>query len=177
MPDTDVYEVFALRYGERTKRTRRESFLFDDRADEPHAIDFFIWVVRSQDRVLVIDTGFDPDEAGRRDRTFLHPPREMLATLGIDAETVTDVIITHLHYDHAGSLGSFPAARFHLQTEEMAFATGPCMGHDATNHAFTPDHVCEMVGNVFGQRLCTGHGEEVCLHGAVISTIPGLANM
>ena len=159
MPDTDVYEVFALRYGEQTTRTRRESFLYDDRADEPHAIDFFIWVARSRDRVLVIDTGFDPAEAGRRNRTFLHPPREMLATLGIDAETVTDVIITHMHYDHAGSLGTFPTARFHLQTDEMAFATGPCMGHDATNHVFTPAHVCEMVGNVFSGRVAFHDGD------------------
>ena len=42
---------------------------------------------------------------------------------------VTDVIITHMHYDHAGNHGLFPNARYHLQDREMAYCTGRCMCH------------------------------------------------
>ena len=47
-----------------------------------------------------------------------------------DPASIRDVVITHLHYDHAGNLNLFPNARFHLQDREMQFATGRhmCMG-------------------------------------------------
>jgi glyoxylase-like metal-dependent hydrolase (beta-lactamase superfamily II) len=159
VPEQDVYEVFALRYGVRTERTRRESFIFPDAHDGPHPIDYFIWVARSKDRLVVIDTGFDHEEGERRDRKLLRLPREALATLDVDAETVSDVVITHMHYDHAGSLGHFPAARFHLQADEMAYVTGPCMCHDDLRHPFTAEHVCEMVRNVYSGRVAFSDGD------------------
>ena len=159
MPEGELYEVFALRYAERTGRTRRESFIFADAHDAPHPIDYFLWVARSETRMLVIDTGFDSAEAERRDRKILRRPAEALAMLDVNAETVTDVVITHMHYDHAGSLGLFPAARFHLQADEMAYVTGPCMGHDDLRHPFTADHVCEMVRNVYSGRVSFSDGD------------------
>ena len=44
-----------------------------------------------------------------------------LAAVGVDHELVTDVIISHMHYDHSGNHELFPRARYHLQTREMAF--------------------------------------------------------
>lgn len=159
MPERDVYEIFALRYAERSERTRRESFIFADAHDAPHPIDYFVWVARSGDRVLVIDTGFGHEEAAQRDRKLLRAPREALAMLDVDAERVTDVVITHMHYDHAGSLTDFPAARFHVQADEMAYATGPCMGHDELRYPFTAEHVCEMVRNVYSGRVAFSDGD------------------
>ena len=52
---------------------------------------------------------------------------ECLTSMGTDPAKVQDVIVTHLHYDHAGTLTDFPRAQFHLQVAEPAYATGPCM--------------------------------------------------
>ncbi len=161
MQDADIYEVFALRYAERTERTRRESFIFADAHDGPHPIDYYIWVARSGSRTIVIDTGFDRAEAESRGRTLLREPREALAALEIDAASVSDVIITHMHYDHAGTLGHFPAARFHLQEAEMAYVTGACMCHDELRYPFSAEHVCAMVRKLYDGRLafCDGDAE------------------
>ncbi len=161
MAEPDIYEVFALRYAERRERTRRESFIFDDDHDAPQPIDYYLWVARSPNRTLVIDTGFDRDEGARRGRTLLRTPVEALALLGVNAQSVSDVVVTHMHYDHAGTLGDFPAARFHLQAAEMAYATGPCMSHDDLRHPFTAAHVCEMVRQVYSGRVafCDGDAE------------------
>ena len=159
MSETDVYEVFALKYAERSQRTRRESFIFADAHDTPHPIDYFVWVARNRERLIVIDTGFDPQEAERRDRPLLRTPREALHLLDIDAAAVSDVVITHMHYDHAGSLSDFPAARFHLQAAEMAYVTGPCMCHGDLQHPFTVGHVCEMVQNVYSGRVAFAEGD------------------
>ncbi len=159
MQDDDIYEVFALRYAERSDRKRLESFIFADAHDGPHPIDYYIWVARSRDRTIVIDTGFDHAEAASRGRSLLREPREALTTLDIDAGAVSDVIITHMHYDHAGTLDHFPAARFHLQEAEMNYVTGACMCHDELRMPFLAEHVCSMVQKLYSGRLAFADGD------------------
>lgn len=154
MPSSETYEVYALRYAERTQRLRQENFLerVDDH-DTPMPLDFYVWVARNANRTVVIDTGFDHVEAGKRDRSIIRLPREALGTIGVDAGTVEDVVITHLHYDHAGTLSDFPRARFHLQESEMQFATGRWMLDDAESMAYSADHVAELIHRLFEKRV------------------------
>ena len=63
------------------------------------------------------------------------------------------MIITHLHYDHAGTLKDFRNARFHLQETEMQFATGPWMLEDAERFAYSADHVAELIHCLFAKRV------------------------
>lgn len=154
----DTYEVLALRYAERPERVRADSFLFDDHA-APHPIDYFLWVIRNDERVVVVDTGYDTEEGARRGRPILRDPGACLADIGVDAEAVDTVILTHMHYDHAGALARFPKAVFHLQAAEMAYATGPCMCDAALNHPFTVQHVCEMVRHVYSGRVRFHEGD------------------
>ncbi|GMQ74961.1 MAG: hypothetical protein BMS9Abin01_0204 [Gammaproteobacteria bacterium] len=127
MATNEIYEVFALRYAKRINRTRAENFKAADDHDAPMPIDYYLWVVRNDSRTIVVDTGFGMLEARQRGRQLLQTPEQALARVGVELATVKDVVITHLHYDHAGTLPDFAAARFHLQSSEMAFATGPAM--------------------------------------------------
>src|SRR5215813_8670008 len=108
---TGVWEAYALRYGHH-HRTARENFLGGDPHDEsPMPMDYFIWVVRSPERLFVIDTGFDEASGTRRGRQFLRAPGDGLRSIGINPDEVEDVIITHMHYDHSGNHTLFPKAR------------------------------------------------------------------
>ena len=150
----DIYEVHALHYASFDGRTRRETFLgVDDHDAAPMPVAYYVWVIRNAARTVVVDTGFDHAEGSRRGRALRCLPRDALATLGIDAATVTDVVITHLHYDHAGTVGDFPRARIHLQEAEMSFATGPCMGYREMRLPYSVDHVCTMVRRVFAGEV------------------------
>jgi glyoxylase-like metal-dependent hydrolase (beta-lactamase superfamily II) len=136
-------------------------------------MDYFVWIVRNRDRTIVVDTGFDEAEARKRARSVLRAPASALALVGVDASRVTDVVITHLHYDHAGTLAAFPAARFHLQAAEMAYATGPCMCHDHLRMPFTADHVCAMVQNVYSGRVVFHDGDAEIAPGVTVHRIGG----
>lgn len=150
----DVYEVMALRYATFQGRTRAGNLLrAAPHFDAPMPIDFYIWVIRNAARTIVVDTGFGVEEGERRGRQITHVPKECLARVGVDAATVDDVIVTHLHFDHAGTIGDFPSATFHLQEREMAYATGRHMCHAENTHAFTAEIVCDMVRAVFAGRV------------------------
>ncbi len=175
--DTPRYRVYALKYAQRKAR-RPEHFLGGDPHDEPMDMDYFVWAAVPTDgsdnaKTWIIDTGFDRLDAERRQRDLVRPVSEALATIGIDAGTATDVILTHLHYDHVGGFAQFPAARFHLQDREMAYATGRHMTHPAINHAFTADHVADLVHLVYGDRVVFHDGDTELAPGISVHLVGG----
>ena len=52
---TETYEILALKYGSQTNRTRYFNFMHDDDQASPGPIDYFIWVIRNENRTIVID--------------------------------------------------------------------------------------------------------------------------
>ncbi|NSX53643.1 N-acyl homoserine lactonase family protein [Parasulfitobacter algicola] len=168
-----VWEVHAIKYADRSARTRTDSFIFDDNHDQPHAMDYFIWLLRRDDEVILIDTGYDAAEAANRDRPIRHDPVRALAPLGITPGDITQLIVTHLHYDHAGGLHLFPNATLHLQAAEMAYATGPCMCHDTLRMPFTADHICEAIKRLYSGRVIFYDGDGQVADGVTVHCIGG----
>ena len=168
-----TWEVHAIKYADRNARTRADSFIFDDHHDAPHPMDYFMWLLRRGDEVILVDTGYDDAEAASRDRPIRLNPTEALAPFKLRAEDITQVIVTHLHYDHAGGLHLFPNATLHMQAAEIAYATGPCMCHDTLRMPFTADHVCEAVKRLYSGRVVFYEGEGQIAEGVTVHCIGG----
>jgi len=130
-------------------------------------------VIRGPAGLIVVDTGYLPAEGERRGRTLLRHPTVLLAAIGIDAAEVGNVVLTHLHYDHAGNLPIFPKARFHLQDREMAFATGRCMCHRRMRRAFFVEDVVEVVRHVYAERMQFHDGDAEILPGIGLHLVGG----
>ena len=166
------YEVFAVRYATRDA-LRKNHFIGGDPHDGPMPMDYFVWVVRSPSHTFVVDTGFGPEVAAKRGRTLLRTPSQALALIGVDVSEVKDVIITHLHYDHVGTFESFPIAQFHLQDDEMAYATGRHMRNKQFNHGYEVDEVVGMVRMVYKDRVSFYNGQAELAPGLTIHRIGG----
>jgi len=164
--EPEAFRVYAVKYAEKDGR-RSEHFLGGDPHDGPMPMDYFVWAVVGSGGTWVVDTGFTEEDARQRQRRLVRPVPDALASVGVDASTVTDVVLTHLHYDHVGGWAHFPAARFHLQEKEMAYATGRHMARPAVSAAFTPGHVAALVHQVFAQR--------VVFHDGDVTLAPGLS--
>lgn len=170
---TELYEVLAIKYARHENRTRADNFLWPDDHASPQPLNYFVWVIRNVNRTIVIDTGFDRAEAQRRGRPIEIEPVDALKRLGIAAETVETVVITHLHYDHAGTLDCFPAARFHIQEAEMAYATGACMCETTLQKPYTAEHVCSLVRKVYSGRVQFHAGDAQVAPGITVHAVPG----
>ncbi|MEQ8354432.1 MAG: N-acyl homoserine lactonase family protein [Kiloniellaceae bacterium] len=166
------YEVLALRYAT-VARQPQENFISPDPHDGPLSMDYFVWVIRGEGRNIVVDTGFGAQAAQRRGRRLLQPPRQGLEALGIDCDAVADVVITHLHYDHAGNLQDFPKATFHLQDAEIAYATGRLMCHGMLRHAYNVEDVVTMVRKVYAGRVCFHDGAAEIAPGVTLHRVGG----
>jgi glyoxylase-like metal-dependent hydrolase (beta-lactamase superfamily II) len=169
---SETYEVHAIQYAQVT-RDSRDFFLAGDPHEAPRAMFYFVWVLRNADRVIVVDSGFDAERARRRGREFLRCPTEGMRILGIDPEAVDTVIVTHLHYDHAGNFDKFPRAKFILQDEEMSFATGRAMRFAPMRAPYELDDVLAMVSRNYAGRVHFVSGSETIAPGITVHHMPG----
>jgi len=166
------YEVFAIRYATRDAQ-RRDHFIGGDLHEGPMPMDYFMWVVRDEGRVIVVDTGFNAEVAARRKRTYLRCPVEALELLKIRPADVRDVVLTHLHYDHAGNFDRFPNARFHLQEREIHYATGRYMRFPRLSHSFEVEDICGIVRLNYAQRVLFYAGDAELAPGVTLHAAGG----
>src|SRR5258708_944430 len=123
--------------------------------------------------VFATSAGAHAGGAPRRGGRMIHPPERGLAPLGVEEKEVRDVVLTHLHYAHVGNFGFFPAATFHLQDEEMAYATGRHMAQGFFNYAYEADEVAAMVREVYKGRVCFHDGDAELAPGLSLHRIGG----
>jgi glyoxylase-like metal-dependent hydrolase (beta-lactamase superfamily II) len=148
----DIYEIHAIKYAWLSRRSP-DNFVGGDPHDTDMPLNYYVWTISNKSRTVLVDTGFGQEAADKRGRTILRPVEEGIRALGVDPEKVQDVVITHMHYDHAGNVPLFANAKFHLQDMEMDFATGRCMCHDMMRHGYEVNDVVDMVRCVYDQRV------------------------
>jgi len=123
----ETWSVVAARYGmlETTRGDLYYRWQAYGEPDGPARMDYFFWVLRSERETILVDTGFHPVAGARRGRTCLIEPAQAMALLDLDPDTVTRILVTHLHYDHTGNLDRFPDAELLIPAVELDFWLGP----------------------------------------------------
>lgn len=169
----DLYHVYALCFARIPERRIHENFMRRDMHDGSMPLDFNVWIVRNAHRTILVDTGFGPRAADERSRPLDIDPLVALQRLGLAPESLEDIILSHLHYDHAGNLDRFGQARFHVQDAEVAYATGRCMCHEAMRYPFDVEDVVHLVRCTFAERVRHHDGPATPFPGISLHPLPG----
>ncbi|MBS0244070.1 MAG: N-acyl homoserine lactonase family protein [Proteobacteria bacterium] len=156
-----TYEIYAIRYAKQDKRDEGHMFLGGQHGKMIQGLDFFTYALKGGGRNWIIDTGMTEPRAKRMGRAydFLCRPSEALAKIGIDAASEPDVILTHAHFDHVGTLEDYKQAKFHIQDEEMIHVTGRDMTMKPFRAAYHPEEVKELIDLVFQDRMIFHDGD------------------
>ena len=158
-----TYEVFAIRYATLPDFPVAELVAG---ADPVRKLDIamLIWLVRGNGRNILVDSGFYHDRffAEWKVNDFIKPS-EALKPLGLKPEDITDVIITHMHWDHADGMDLFPKARIWIQKDELQYYAGEAWQSKDTHGGIDPEDVLTLVRLNTGGRvgLVDGDGQEI----------------
>lgn len=157
------YSIEAIRYAN-SPGDRVNSMVMGAPADEIIDSVYAFWLIRSEDRTILFDSGF------HRERWFelwtiedYLRPDEALRLAGVTPDEVTDVVVSHAHWDHMGGIDLFPAATVWIQRDEFAYYTGDAWQDDGQSDGIDPDDVQALVRiNTEGRvRLVDGDDQEI----------------
>jgi len=123
-----TYEVEAIRFA--TIPAFRVSGLIAG-ADTSRRLDIAmsVWLLRGEGRNVLVDAGFHRQRYidGWKPAGYISPA-EAVRQAGVDPNSVSDIVITHIHWDHADGIDLFPRANVWIQAEEYNHYVSPMTG-------------------------------------------------
>jgi len=116
-----TYEVYAIRYGS-VKNFRLSSLISGVDTSRRLDLAMMVWLLKGSDgRNVLVDAGFYRDNFVRRWKPDpFETPAAAVARFGVKPEDVSDIIISHIHWDHVDGADLFPNARIWIQREEVS---------------------------------------------------------
>lgn len=115
-------------------------------------IAMIFWLVQGGGHTILFDSGFyRPQLFEGWSVADFRKPTEALRAAGVAPEDVTDVVISHMHWDHADGMDLFPKAHVWIQRDEYTYYTGEAWHHAGTHGGIEPDDVEALVkANIAG---------------------------
>jgi glyoxylase-like metal-dependent hydrolase (beta-lactamase superfamily II) len=154
------YSIDAIRYG--TIRGFRTSGLVVG-ADPAERMDIALvfWLVRGDGRVILVDSGFHRWGAAQGfDVADYLRPDSALMQAGVQPSQVTDLVLTHAHWDHMGGIDLFPNATIHIQRAEYEYYTGPAWREGGRHGGIDQEDVVALVRRNMAGRVVLVDGDD-----------------
>lgn len=156
---TPQYSIQAIRYA---SDQTDASDLVVGASHEKITIAMVFWLVRGGGRNILFDSGFHRD-------TFLKHfhisdylrPDEALKLAGLQPADITDIVISHAHWDHLGGIDLFPKATVWIQRDEFRYYTGEAWQPGGDHGGIDPEDVQELVRLNTAGRLRLVNGDDV----------------
>lgn len=172
------YEIYAYKYGGPLYR-KVAIVLWNSGWDEDGPINYYVWAIKAKNgETIVVDTGSSPAQGAARKVPGFVNPVEVLSRLDVTADSVSKVVITHMHWDHVGNiegyLQAFPKAKFYVQKREFDFCVkNPVSQRKPIAILFDP-LASKVVGGMAGSdRLVIVDGDYNLAPGVDLLLAPG----
>jgi glyoxylase-like metal-dependent hydrolase (beta-lactamase superfamily II) len=159
---TPDYSIQAIRYA--SAEDQVSGLVMGAPKGEKIEIAMVIWLVRGGGHNILFDSGYHRD-------TFLKyfpstgyiRPDEAVKLAGVQPDEITDIVISHAHWDHLGGIDLFPKAKVWIQKEEYRYYTGPAWQPGGDHGGIDPEDVQQLVKlNTEGRvRLVDGDDVEI----------------
>ena len=155
-----VYTIEAIRYA------TIQGFPVDGLvagADPARKMDIAMvfWLVQGGGHNVLVDSGFyRPQLFKGWSIADYRKPTEALRAAGLAPADVTDIVISHMHWDHADGMDLFPKAHIWIQRDEYTYYTGEAWHHADTHGGIEPDDVEALVKANIAGRVSFVEGDD-----------------
>ena len=169
-----VYDIYALKYA--TLPAFAEPLITYSKGFGKTAKDspFYFWVIVGNGKKIAFDCGYAPDGWAKKNLGVVgyQSPKQVLAKINMKPEEITDLVISHIHFDHAGNVPAFPNAKIWIQREELEFAAGRCGQSKVANAFVRFKHVMDIVKANYDGRVVLVEGDQPMYPGINLYAVP-----
>ena len=160
------YEIYAIRYA--TVKDFAVSGLVSG-ADPSRKMDIamMVWLIKGGGRNILFDSGFYREKFLTQWKPVeFAKPSDAVARAGVRPDAVTDVIISHIHWDHADGADLFPKAKIWIQKDELEYYSD-LAAKGGRRNAADPDDLAML------QKL-NAEGRVALVNGDAQEILPGI---
>ena len=157
------YSIQAIRYANSQGDSVADLVMGAPRNETIDTV-FVVWLIRGGGRNILFDSGF------HREKWFKYfpvtdylRPDQAVKLAGVKPDEVTDIVISHAHWDHMGGIDLFPKGTVWIQKDEFRYYTGDAWQADGDHDGIDPEDARELVRlNTEGRlRLVDGDNTEI----------------
>src|ERR1700675_573885 len=157
------YSLQAIRYADSPGDSVADLVMGAPKDEKIDTI-FAVWLIRGGERNILFDSGFHREKWLKywTIKDYLRPD-EAVKLAGVMPEEITDIVISHAHWDHMGGIDLFPKAKVWIQKEEYRYYTMEAWQSGGQHGGIDPEDVKQLVQlNTEGRvRLVDGDNMEI----------------
>lgn len=157
---TEKYQVFALKFCDQGKSSASDLVIGANQNDSIDICNMFWLLKDSNGKNILVDAGFI--DSTNSLKKYIRPD-SILQKVNISTQDISDIILTHPHYDHIDGIGLFPKAQIWLQKEDYDYFIGPAWQANGDSIGFTREDVQKILKvNSSGKlKLVSGDNIEI----------------
>lgn len=157
---SDEYQVFAVKFCETGKMPAQNCAIGANPTDTVHHC-FMVWLLKGENgRNILVDAGFiDTSEIGMKN--YVRPDLVLQRIDSMNPSNITDIILTHPHFDHIGGINLFPKADIWIQKDDFEYFIGEAWQDDKSSKYFRKNDVHNIIEINLQGRLKLIDGDDL----------------
>jgi glyoxylase-like metal-dependent hydrolase (beta-lactamase superfamily II) len=164
---SERYTVYAIKFASAAHPLPISGFADKGPTTDSVNMDFMVWLIKGAGKNILVDAGFLKDIPEGKYFEIINyiRPDSALAKIALNPEDITDIILSHPHWDHIDGIGLFPKAHIWVQKDDYGYFVGAAWqkGNNGDNGGFSPRDVRMLVDlNLAGRvTLVDGDNKEI----------------
>jgi len=161
-PQTKSYEVYAIKFAAMANPTPISAWADKGPQKDSVNINFMIWLIKGNGKNILVDAGFLRDNESTKYFAITNyiRPDSVLSKLALKGEDITDIILSHPHWDHIDGIGLFPNAHIWIQKEDFNYFIGAAWQKDGSNGGFDKRDVRMLIDLNLAGKLTLVDGDD-----------------
>ena len=146
------YDVYAMRISSIFNMPL--SFFVDNAKNSKDSVAMcsMFWLIKGNNKNILVDAGYLRDLADSNLAEFVRPD-SVLLRLGVQAKDITDIILSHPHFDHIDGIDLFPYATLWMQKKDFDYFVSTAWQKGGRSMGFNKRDVQKLIDVSLAGRL------------------------
>ncbi len=154
----NIYEIYAIEYEKTDWRPLVSEIAVGATAKDTLQGNMTIWLLKGDNgKKILVDAGFVHQNPHKNYTT----PDAVLQKMGLKPEDITDIVLTHPHWDHIGGIHLFPNAMVWLQEADFNYFVGTAWQPKGFADGFDKKDVLKIVQKNLDGKLTLVKGDSI----------------